>query len=114
MTRITKRLIILAVCLCWGITSMLVFVYAPSSTDPDSLLMKLAEFSCNCTFKISSMTENMTGNGNAALIYFFIYQIAIYLLLGWGVAVAVFPTKKVKQNAGLNVGIAPEQPSKGE
>ena len=114
MTRITKRLIILAVCLCWGITSMLFFVYAPSSTDPDSLWMKLAEFSCNCTFKISSMTENMTGNGNAALIYFFIYQIAIYLLLGWGVAVAVFPTKKVKQNAGLNVEIAPERPSKCE
>ena len=114
MTRITKRLIILAVCLCWGIASMLVFVYAPSATDPNSLLMKLAEFSCNCTFKISSMTENRTGNGNAALIYFFIYQIAIYLLLGWGVAVAVFPTKKVKQNAGLNVEIAPEQPSKSE
>lgn len=114
MTRITKRLIILAVCLCWGITSMLVFVYAPSSTDPDSLWMKLAEFSCNCTFKISSMTENMTGDGNAALIYFFIYQIAVYLLLGWGVAVAVFPAKKVKPDNGLNVGIAPEQSAKSE
>ena len=114
MARRTKRLIILAGCLCWGIASMLFFVYAPSTTDPDSLLMRIAEFSCNCTFKISSMTESMTGSGNVALVYFFIYQIAVYLLLGWGLAVAVLPTKKVKQNPELYVGTTPEQPSKSE
>lgn len=98
MARITKRLIVLAVCLMWGITSMLFFAYAPASTNPNGALLRLAEISCNCTFKISSMTESMTGSGNAALTYFFIYQIAVYLLLGWGFAVVIFPTKKNKQN----------------
>jgi hypothetical protein len=114
MARITKRLIVLATCLAWGIASMLFFVYAPLATDANSLLMRLAELSCNCTFKISAIIESMTGSGAAALIYFFIYQIAIYLLLGWGIAVAVFPAKKAEQNIELNTDIATEQDSKNE
>ncbi len=114
MARITKRLIILIFCLAWGIAAMLFFVYAPSVTDPNSLLMRLAEISCNCTFKISSMTESMTGCGNAALTYFFIYQIGIYLLLGWGIAVAIFPTTKTKPKLELNAEIATAPATKSE
>lgn len=115
MTRLTKRLIVLVSCLAWGIASMLFFVYAPSATDPDSLLMRAAELSCNCTFKISSMTESMAGSPAVALVFFFIYQIAVYLLLGWGLAVAVFPAKKAAKNIEPNpAAAAAEQPSKSE
>lgn len=88
---------------------MLFFVYAPATTSPDSFLLKLAELSCNCTFKISSMTESITENSNTALIYFFGYQIAIYLLLGWGLAVAVLPSKKTDRPTKSSTEITPVQ-----